>query len=283
MRQFPSFLWLFFAAALAGAGNARGAEDLTGRLLADARDGVFDQFTLPAAALVACGVKEASDVAAFELELARRLTKIDCRQARRLSPRDGAELLLRELHREILTGRYEESASDPRLALAGGPYNCLSALVMYADLCRLTGIDLEFRAVPGHVYCRLASQAQWRIEPTRRDGLSRELDITGEAPRGISAAELAGRFFYNRGVEQLTRREFAAAVESLRVACLLDERDEDARANLLAGLNNWAIALWRDEQPAAAQRLIEIGLALDPHHPPLKANAELVRRAGQSR
>ena len=188
-------------------------------------------------------------------------------------------MLLAALHRQVLVGGYDKEASDLRRTLASGDFNCLSALVLYVELCRRAGIDLEIWSLPGHVFCRLAGPPEVRIEPTHRAGSSRAAQVASDArPRRITQAELLGRFYYNRGVEQLASQQFAGGVELLRIACQLDPADRDARSNLLAGLNNWALALCHADEPAAAARLIEIGLSLDPHFPPLKANAEYVRR-----
>jgi hypothetical protein len=73
----------------------------------------------------------------------------------------------------------------------------------------------------------------------------------------------------------LQRRQFEPGVAALRLACQLDPEDADAQANLLAGLNNWAVAL-ADDQPAAAAALIARGLAIDPDYAPLVANRRYV-------
>jgi tetratricopeptide (TPR) repeat protein len=101
--------------------------------------------------------------------------------------------------------------------------------------------------------------------------------------RRISLVELLGKFFYNRGVELLKAQQFAEGIELLRISLDLDPADSDARANLVAGLNNWAVEYLRTGRYEDAAGLIEQGLFFDPGFAPLIANEQLVRvkRAGR--
>jgi hypothetical protein len=190
----------------------------------------------------------------------------------KLPTEDRAAAIFRQMHESVLVGQYDRGATDLRRALAGGNYNCLSALVIYHELCRRADVPLTLWSQPGHVFCKLGDV---RIEPTCRQWLAPAADFA-ELPRQIAPVELVGRFYYNRGVDHLERREFAAGVAALQIACRLDSRDADARDNLLAGLNNWALALAADDQHAAAAALIARGLAIDPAFPPLLANERYV-------
>ena len=191
-----------------------------------------------------------------------------------------AAALHAELHRTILTGRYDKHASDLSHSIASGDYNCLTATALYVELCRRAGVPLEIWAQPGHVFC-LVGTPPLRVEAAVGQFPCTNLFAAHSLARRITPIQLAARFAYNRGIELLERREFEPGIAALRLACQLDPEDADARSNLLAGLNNWALALAEQDQPAAAAALIARGLAIDPHFAPLVANerylAERVR------
>jgi len=196
---------------------------------------------------------------------------------------ERAAAVLEQLHDKVLTGRYDKQATDLPRTLTTGDYNCLSALVMYVELCNRADVPLEIWSQPGHVYCVLAG---WnlRIEPASGQWRAAPQDIQHDLPaRRITPVQLVGKIYYNRGVELLQRRAFEAGVEALRMACQLDPHDADARTNLLAGLNNWALALVAQDQPAAAAALIARGLAIDPAFAPLVANARYVAELARVR
>jgi hypothetical protein len=277
-RLLPAILWL--AVLAVGPADRAGAEELSARLLADSADGKLDQFDLFSAALIAGGVSDEGELADCHKRLSDALAGCTPAALVEMATDQRAETLVRILHKQVLVGRYDREATDLRITLDRGDYNCLSALVLFAELCRQADIELEFCALSGHVYCRLAGDPHGRIEPTRREPAPPPpTAATSPAePRSITPIELLGRFYYNRGVACLAAHEYALGIELLRTACRLDPRDSDARANLLAGLNNWALALLAADETAAATRLIEIGLVIDPTFAPLQANAEYVRQ-----
>jgi hypothetical protein len=238
--------------------------------LAADRDEPLD---LPAACLVAGGITDPVELARSRQRLDAACQSIADPALPRLPVEDRARVLLARLHARVLTGRYDRQATDWRVTLDRGDFNCLSAAVLYHELCRQTGVPLELWAEPGHVHCRLGSL---RIEPTSRDWPARR-DTGSPAARQLTPSQFVGRYWYNRGIDHVEIREFAAGVAALQTACRLDPEDADARANLLAGLNNWALALSTQNQNAAAQALIARGLAIDPENPPLVANERYLR------
>ena len=257
---------LALCVAWSSAATASGLSPLDEALLADARDGSFDRFDLPSACLVAGGVADEQ-----ELVLRRRQLAEACaaavRSTLRSSPQDEqVRQLLQVLHDRVLIGKYDRTASDLRRMLAAGDYNCLSALVIYHEVCSQAGVPLTLWAVPGHVYGQVGPT---RIEPTCRHWPPPSLAAaTGSPPRQITPLALVGRFYYNRGVQLLEERRFEAGIAAMQAACQFDPGDAEARANLLAGLNNWAIELSRENRPAAAA-LVARGLAIDPQFAPL--------------
>jgi hypothetical protein len=237
-----------------------------GGCCAQAADG--DSLDLPTACLIASGVDRNAELMAARNRLDGVCKSIAAPSLFALPLSDRARVLLQRLHARVLTGRYDRRATDWRIALDQGNYNCLSALILYHEVCRRADVPLELGAEPGHVHGRLGGL---RIEPTS-DKWPLQPSSVAASERQITAEQLVGRCHYNRGIELLENRQFAGGIAALQVASRLDPLDADARANLLAGLNNWAIALTENEHHAAARSLIARGLAIDPAFPPLLAN-----------
>jgi tetratricopeptide (TPR) repeat protein len=164
-----------------------------------------------------------------------------------------------------------------------GDYNCLSAAVVYADLCREVGIELEFCLQPGHIYVRSAPggerQAAPRIEAASKRWQAR-LAEEGDpsAARRLSAAELLAKFYYNRGLVRLAAHDYPAGLALLEISQAFDPVDSDARHNLVAGLNNWAVQCCGQRQYEEAARLIKQGLLIEPSYPPLQINERMIGR-----
>jgi len=95
--------------------------------------------------------------------------------------------------------------------------------------------------------------------------------------RRITPVQLLAKFYYNRGVEALNAGEFAVGIDRLQISLAMDPADADARANIVAGLNNWAVERCGARRYDEAATLIERGLSLDPSFGPLVANERLVR------
>lgn len=279
---------LFWAALFSAAPGLRSVAadaasgSLESRLLADARDGMLHDFDLLSACLIAGGV-----TGERELMTERSLLAAALARAQHI-PQQGtaqqrAAAIHEQLHRRVLTGRYDKHATDLRRTLATGDFNCLSATVLFVELSRRAGVAVEIWSQPGHVYCALGDR-DVRIEPGSRQWRSAPLGVsTGIPARRITPLQLVGKLSYNRGIELLERHEFAAGIDALRLACQLDPLDADARTNLLAGLNNWAIELAEQDQPAAAAALIARGLAIDPAFAPLVANDRYVAELAKVR
>jgi tetratricopeptide (TPR) repeat protein len=90
--------------------------------------------------------------------------------------------------------------------------------------------------------------------------------------REASNVCLVAMIYYNRGVEQLRRREFSAAVAANYKAIWLDPQSDLAAGNLLAAVNNWALDLSEGGELVAALALLEKGLWIAPRHRPLVRN-----------
>jgi hypothetical protein len=260
--------------------------DVTRRLLDDARDGDLDGFDLPTAALVASGVEDECELAGWLGDYGQKRAEV-LHEALATSSGHPLTALHRAMHERLLTGRYRSTASDLRLLLTRGDYNCLSAAVVFADLCRAAGIELEFWLQPGHIY--VCQQAGQRIEPgSRRWQASRadmggltaglSLDELDARVRRLSPTELVAKFYYNRGLVRLAEHDYPAGLALLQISQVLDPADRDARQNLVAGLNNWAALCCRQRQYEEAARLIEQGLLVEPRYEPLRMNRRLIEQ-----
>lgn len=302
----PDYAWLV-------ATTRSETTELERRIFQDALDGRWDTLSLPEAAAVAAGVRDAA-----ELEWLRRRMESHVRNAAKRIPVDASarqrlEAVFRYLHQEILTGDYRLEATSPLEPLTRGRYNCVSATVWFCTLAERLGLAVEPLQSPTHAYCRVdcgakaviveATCAEWFDLGRDHPGTSPRAYLVagtesiengplvsgpksagntnpyGEAARPLSPVALVGTVYYNRGVEAVLKRRFSAAVADNVKALYLDPGNRTARDNLLAALNNWAIAAAGEKDyPAAAQRL-RLAVRIDPGYGPLPGNlAQLYAR-----
>ncbi|GEM_PF-3397916 len=283
------------------------------RLLKDADDGRWDERSLLEAAAVAAGVRDAAALDWLRRRLETHVRDVSRRTAAETSPQKRLESIFRYLHREVLTGEYHLEATSPLEPLTRGRYNCVSATVWFCTLADRLGLPVEPLQSPTHAYCRVriggqtilveATCAEWfdLQSPARestpdfefasdpadweRGPLISGPQIAGEASpyresaRPMTPVALVGTVYYNRGVEAVLQKEFSAAVADNVKAIYLDPGNRTARDNLLATLNNWAIAEAGDKNyPAASQRL-RLAMRIDPGYGPLADNfAQLYSR-----
>jgi hypothetical protein len=253
------------------------AATLTERLLSDARDRQLDDFAFPGAVLIASGTQTGDEIKKFTdvyvVVRAGILSQLPSGTAI-----DRLKAIHSAAHRCILTGSYRESCSDLRMTFTTGDFNCLTSLAVCYDLCQSAGLDVQPMLIPGHVllaYNRPNGQMN-AFEPSTTEWLARPLTkVSGT--RTLSPLELIGKFYYNRGVEQLRLSDYETGLSLLRTSLALDAADDDARANLVAGLNNWAAERAKAGRLAEAALLIEQGRALDPGFAPLIVNEQFVR------
>ena len=199
-----------------------------------------------------------------------------------------ARAIHRFVHGQILRGKYEKSGSDLAAALAGGPFNCAAA----------SDFDLKARAVavPGHVWCRVASHQQpFDVETTCRNWfelVARDpADVTAELKqflaerdrrstraRTLDQPALIAIFHYNQGVRLLKDRQYSAAVTANLRALELDPRCVPAYDNLLATINNWSLSLAVQGERELGLDLVEMGLALAGDYEPFRVNYRYLSR-----
>ena len=185
---------------------------------------------------VASGVP-ASKVAPYLAQLDRLAEELEYRL-----PATGAEARAQAihafLHERILRGRYEPSASDLGVAMNGGPFNCVSATVLFRLLAERCGVSATAIAVPGHVWCRVEGVTAIDIESTSRDWFTVRAKYRGIPTSQVSAAmakhrhrlivgrpldeqQLLAVLHYNRGVSLIHQgRLSAAAWQNLQAVAL---------------------------------------------------------------
>jgi hypothetical protein len=166
------------------------------------------------------------------------------------------------LHRRVLLGKYQASASDVGVALDGGAFNCVSATLLWRMLAERCGIDATAMSTRGHVWCRVnvrqanetregISQTAIEIEATCRDWFAIVARYRGVPNERVSPAMqehrrrvAAGRVLderrmlavlhFNRGVSQIRGNHLPAAAWANLQALAFDSDCEPARENLAA-------------------------------------------------
>ncbi len=261
---------------------------VTNKLLADAVDGKLDKFSLLQAALVAGGLDDADLLRAYQTRFERLSDELHRRGTVVGDATAKATAVLHFLHDEILVGPYQREATDLALSFHDGRFNCVSSLVLFMSLAERCGLDVRAVELPGHVFCRLrTTEGVLDVETTcktwfddqshtatRNANEEKSLQIDSlahrvrneAASREIAPAQLLAIIFYNRGVELLARHEYQAAVSANLTAYRLDPFSDTVRGNLLAAVNNWALALSRSGRHAAAADLLSRGLQAAPDY-----------------
>ncbi|MDZ7615884.1 MAG: hypothetical protein U1E05_02705, partial [Patescibacteria group bacterium] len=199
------------------------------------------------------------------------------------------------LHRCMLHGGYRIDCTDLRIALDEGRFNCVSASVLFQCIAERHGLEVCGLEMPGHAMNRVrlpdgpldietTCSAWFRLmdDPKRQEQSVRETLGTASSPSRASSREVSGiglvaMVYYNRGVDLLAAARYAEAAAANAKALTLDHESRTARGNLLATVNNWAIALGQAGRLDEAISILEAGLALDPHYEPFALNYAHVR------
>lgn len=272
---------------LLAATSAQAAPWGEARLLADAADGQLNDIGLLDAAIIAGGISDEAALASARRKLHSLWLEVGEPLIEHLPQRDRPRAILSALHRLVLTGKYKSECTEVQCTLESGDYNCVTATVLYLELCRRHGLSGATVAIPAHVYCRLHGKPDQDIQTTCRDwfevqegkstnsavsALARQIASQGVQPRELTDVQLLGKVYYNRGVSQLEVHDYAAAIPLLKTSLALDPQDQPARNNLLAAYNNWALALCDAGDFAAASDKLAVGRAIDDQYGPLQTN-----------
>jgi hypothetical protein len=164
------------------------------------------------------------------------------------------------LHTKVLRGRYLASASDVGVAIDGGPFNCVSATLLWRMVADRCGISAMAMSTRGHVWCRVrlnnagpkgAGLTHLDIESTSRDWFKIAAKYQGVPSEQVSQAMQAHRrrvavgralserqilavLHFNRGVTLIRENRLAPAAWANLQAVSLDSSCEPARENLAA-------------------------------------------------
>jgi len=261
---------------------AGGLSPLEERLFADAPDGHLDQHSLLSAALVASGVEDVETLRRYQEQVAALVDELRHTNKLSGSPRRQAEVIFEFVHRRILYAGYRVECTDLRLALDHGWFNCVSASVLLNCLAGEFGLSACGLETPGHAMSRIflpdgpldveTTCPRWfHLSDDPQKQAEHVAKTIGRAPakdrsllRAVSEVELAAMIYYNRGVDLLAEKRYAAAAAANAKALRLDPTSITARGNLLATINNWAIALGGAGQFAEAADLLRQGMTMDP-------------------
>ncbi len=275
------------------------------RMLADGAGGTFHRFSLIDAALVASGIERDADRARYRRKYALWRDAARRSIAAEPSPLRRAAALFAFMHRKILTGNYDAAATELTHPLDEGRFNCASATLLFTALATDCGLTVHAIERPRHAMCVLEIDGRrtdvettcpnwFEIAPAvrrqaeialamrhARDDKMAGGGVSGDAKIGASStgdraalgreigpAALVAMIYYNRGVDRLRERRYAAAVSENLRALRLDPINETARGNLLAAIDNWALARSAAGDYRAAADLLARGLAIAPDHEP---------------
>lgn len=266
-------------------------------LLFDAADGDLDNLSLLEAALFAGGETSAADWRKLSAQFLSHCEGFRTHRSEQKSERVIAQEIFESLHAKLLVGRYQARCSDCAVALKHGDYNCVTATVLYIAALRKHGIKAEPYAMVGHVFCRVGDEqfdvettcARWfRLSRNEANSAARRAAPgraqARAAARMLSDVELIGKIYYNRGVACFKRGEFEQGMQLTQRSLTFDPQDEVARGNVLAGLNNWGLALCQRREFSQARQKFDRLRSIDPDYPTLTENeAHLERLWGENR
>lgn len=88
------------------------------------------------------------------------------------SKKRRAEFILEFMHERILT-QYDENQSFVEVAFDQGTYNCVSSAIIYAALCKCSGIEVYANEIPEHLYCTVVINGkEYDVETTTPYGFN---------------------------------------------------------------------------------------------------------------
>ena len=227
--------------------------------------------------MLAATGRDANEIVQCEQQFAAHVERLRASGSVAGNARQRAAAVHRFLHSALLRGTFDPAASDPGVAMSGGPYNCASATAISLALLQEFDVDACAVSVVGHVWCRIkAPQGAFDVETTCRDWY---LLAEQRAPHPQAAARqspqwrehlrraAAGRtldesaflaiFHYNQGVRMLREGQFPAAATANLAALWLDWRCRPAYENLAAALGGWSAvcgSLGETASPSAQAR-----------------------------
>ncbi len=251
------------------------------RLFADAADRHLGEFGLLEAGLVASGVECPEQLKHYQEQFGVLVEQLADMVQGQPDPRDKAATIFEFLHRRVLHGGYYLECTDLRTALDEGRFNCVSASVLFCCLAEACGLEVCGLEMPGHAMARIRRSGdpldvettcrRWfdllddpagQAEAVRRT-LGTDLSARYAQAREVSPIEMAAMIYYNRGVDLLSARQYDGAAIANAKALRLDPASTTAHGNLLATVNNWAVALSAEGRYQEASTLLRDGMRFD--------------------
>lgn len=279
-------------------------------LVRDCEDQRLDDFTFFQAVLVAGGTS-AREIAGYQQILEKHTRTVKTFGQESPDEFSALRRVFGYLHQNILTGKYQIDATNPGVTLKTGRYNCVSAAILFKLLAEAAGYPTRIQQLPTHAFCRVettfasipveCTAPRWLDEVARvpQFGLAKRAPTIGsgdrspeddlgrlvsasrvserdwrlyEQGRTMSETQIVGTIFYNRGVDALFSRQFDRALYDNIIALRLDPTNQSAKDNLLASLNNWAIALAEAQHFSQAAEKLYWALRCAPSAQPVQAN-----------
>ena len=252
------------------------------RLFADAADGRLDEHSLWTAALVASGVRHAKELQHYQEQFTALVGQLRGSGVPAGPPCRRARCVFEFMHRHVLHAGYRIDATNLRSVIDRGRFNCVSASVLFNCLAGELGLEVCGVETPGHAMSRLVLRGgpldvettcpRWfrsLHDPAKQAEMVRNTIGSNSAAdrssvREVSPVAMVAMIYYNRGVELLAAKRFEQAAVANAKALRLDPASVTARGNLLATINNWAIASSNADDFAEAVDLLLEGLAFDP-------------------
>lgn len=265
------------------------------KLVAEAATDSLTDSSLLAASLVAGGARTHEELQRYLQrfdEIYRRLEGVPLHPTSQFQGHPDAALaytIHRFLHEHVLTGKYRADCHCVQETLDAGDYNCVTATILFrclADRCHLPVVTL---ATARHVFCKTQGNQPFYIELTTENSAAAiwteaiALASATESERlaasrvrapmqELSPSQIVAKVYYNRAVAALEQQDFEWAVSSLRTALCFNPDDETVMQNLLAGINNWALAECDAGNFGRAVALLDSGRRLSADYAPLATN-----------
>lgn len=244
------------------------------RLLSEGARGQFQTFSLVEAALIASGAESAEELREARDRVEAILKKVEPQLAD-ATGQEKAEAIFEALHEQLLTGKYQPACTSLRATFSRGDYNCVSSTILFCQLARSCGLQVESVTLPDHVYCRVQTDTEsFEVQTTCPTWFQRNpgpMKNTG-TQRTLGDVGLVALVYYNQGVERLVADDFEVALSATEKAVQLDPQSNAARANLRAAYNNWAVDLATKGRYEQALALLAEAREVAPDHIPFQTN-----------
>jgi tetratricopeptide (TPR) repeat protein len=104
--------------------------------------------------------------------------------------------------------------------------------------------------------------------------------LSGHPPRLLDSRQLLAVVFFNRALELLAENRYEEALSAQLSSVKLDPANTQAKSNLIAILNNWAVKLARAQRYAEAVTLLDLAQSLCPDCHPVSENLRQLRALG---